>query len=111
MREEYSNYLFSNRILVSPGKSDPAEALEALVGLASVLNIKITSGQELARRDMVDQIAYFYGVDVPKPFYEGFPKSVLELSRDQLLADQVIHYLTTYGFGLFEKAGHSVFEK
>ena len=110
MKQLYKDYLFSNNVLVSPGKSEPVKALEALIGLASVVNVRITSGQELAHPEMVEEIAYYYGENVPLPFYKGFPDSVRELSRDQLLADQFIHYLTTYGFNMFEEAGHSVFE-
>ena len=110
MKQLYKDYLFSGKVLVSPEKSEPVKALEALIGLAAVVNVRITSGQELARPEMVDEIAQHYGVHVPAPFYKGFPDSVRELSRDQLLADQLIHYLTTYGFNMFEEAGHSVFE-
>ena len=111
MRRIYKDYLFSQRILISEGKTEPVKTLEALIGLASVDNVRIISGQELARPEMVEEIAYFYGDNVPLPFYEGFPTSVRALSRDQLLTDQLLHYLTTYGFNMFEEAGHSVFEE
>lgn len=46
-----------------------------------------------------------------EPFYKGFPQSVRALSTEELVFDQLLHYFVTYGFGDFDEAGHSVFEK
>ena len=48
---------------------------------------------------------------MPAPFYTGFPQSVLKLTEEQRLIDQMVHYSVTYGLGDFSQPGHSVLEE
>ena len=72
---------------------------------------RIVKGDKLVRDYMIRIAANQLGEDVPEPFYRGFPQSVRQLTSDQLLFDQMIHYITTYGLGNFSEAGHSLFEE
>lgn len=65
-----------------------------------------------------NRIYFFWSHDVvgsnptgTEPFYKGFPQSVRAFSTEELVFDQLLHYFVTYGFGDFDEAGHSVFEK
>jgi len=51
------------------------------------------------------------GIDVPEPFYKGFPESVRNITKEQFLFNQMIHYVRTYGFGDFSETGHAYFEE
>ncbi|MBO4782986.1 MAG: TerD family protein [Lachnospiraceae bacterium] len=110
MEKVFKDYLFSKHILVSENGKDE-NAFETLFTIANMFSIRITEGQELAEREMIEYISSMVGVDVPKPFYKGFPESVKKLSTDELIFDQMIHYITTYGLGNFSEAGHSLFEE
>ena len=110
MEKVFKDYLFSKHILVSEVGSD-ANAFETLFTIANMFNIRIKEGQALAEREMIEYISSMIGVNVPEPFYKGFPESVRKLSRDKLLFDQLMHYVTTYGLGDFSEAGHSLFEE
>lgn len=111
MERQFQEYLFQKHILVSDEKQEESHVLETLFSLANLFNISITAGKELAQKGMIELAARMLGVNVPKPFYEGFPNSVRELSPDQLLFDQLVHYTVTYGFGNFSQAGHSLLEE
>ena len=130
LREEYKAFLFGKHILVhedyAPGTvirygqndsrlprlfaDNDKYVGQTLLSFSKLLNIRITSGKELARPAMVEYAAYMLGEDVPAAFYQGFPKSVRKLSSDHLLADQIISYFATYGMNDFSKARHSIFE-
>ena len=110
MNENLKAYLFGKHILVSEG-GDEAHPFETLFSLANLFNIRITEGVNLVRSNMISFASKQLGENVPKPFYKGFPQSVRELSPDQLFFDQMLHYITTYGFGNFSEAGHSLFEE
>ncbi len=117
MNSLYKDFLFTKHYLVNDNISD-ADGLnaeknifESLFALAQLFNIKIIKGQELIQSDMISYASKQLGEKVPEPFYKGFPQSVRELSPDQLLFDQMLHYTITYGFGDFSEAGHSVFEE
>ncbi|MBR4396056.1 MAG: hypothetical protein IKT01_06700 [Eubacteriaceae bacterium] len=110
MKDIYKNYLFAKRILVSEKNSSPEEAFSVVFSLASLFNIKIVSGGELAEPGIIKTAEVNIGKKVPDPFYKGFPESVRALSPDQLLFDQLVHYTVTYGFGIFGEAGHSILE-
>ena len=103
-------YLFAQHVLVNEDGPD-ANAFEVLFSLAHYFGIRVTEGAELAERNMIHFARNQFGTDVPEAFYRGFPKSVRELSSDQLLFDQLVHYTVTYGFGNFSRAGHSVVER
>ena len=86
------------------------EQFDILFSLAHFFNIRIVRGRKLVQRDMIRLAQVKLGMHVPEPFYKGFPASVRQLSRDQLIFDQLVHYAVTYGLGDFSAAGHSIFE-
>ena len=110
MENLFKEYLFQKHILVCEGETGKEEAAAVLVSLAGLLGIRIVRGQELARQEMIRFAAEQLGVNVPQPFYQGFPQSVRSLTPDQLLLDQLFHYFQTYGLGNWNTAAHSVFE-
>ncbi|MBP5608880.1 MAG: hypothetical protein J6X66_11540, partial [Lachnospiraceae bacterium] len=109
MNREFKDYLFQKHILVSEGREQ--HTFETLFALANLFNISVKNNRELATQEMISVASSMLGVRVPDPFYRGFPGSVRELSKDQLLFDQMVHYSVTYGFGNFSEAGHSMFEQ
>lgn len=112
MKNIYKKYLFNKHILVNEGNIESTEIqFDTIFALANLFNIKITEGEKLVSREMIKYASQRLGENVPEPFYRGFPQSVKELSADQLLFDQLVHYAITYGFGNFSEAGHSIFEK
>lgn len=108
MEKIFKNYLFNKNILVGDGKSD--NPFEVCFALANLFDINITDGWEMADKDMIRRAEECLGRDVPKAFYRGFPDSVRNLTADQLLFDQLVHYHMTYGFGNFDHPGYSLFE-
>ena len=111
MHEIYKDYLFEKHILVSNGNFEDKNAFEVLFALAHFFGVKIIKGGQLANYEMIGDLSKRFGENVPKPFYKGFPGSVRELTTEELLFDQLLHYSVTYGLGDFEEPGHSVFEK
>ncbi len=112
MKNIYKNYLFEKHYLVSEGDADRIDnQFETMFALANLFNIRIIEGEKLVRDYMIRFAAERLGENVPEPFYRGFPQTVRELSSDQLLFDQMVHYTITYGFGNFSEAGHSLFEE
>ena len=112
MKKSFQRYLFDKHILVSENAGQGAgEAFYTLYTLANKFSISITEGKELAQEKMIPFVSEVLRSFVPAPFYEGFPQTVRELSPDQLLFDQMVHYAMTYGFGQFDTPGHSLFEK
>lgn len=107
MKKSMEDFLFAKHILVSEGGADQIETIYAL---RNKLNIVLTQGHKLANIDVFKYAAHMLGEYVPTPFYRGFPRTVRELSADELLFDQLMHYVQTYGFGDFETAGHSLLE-
>ncbi|MBR5108836.1 MAG: hypothetical protein IK099_01475 [Clostridia bacterium] len=84
--------------------------METLVALARFFGIEITEGAALAQPGMIRLAQEMLGKDVPEPFYRGFPATVRGLTEDQLLFDQAVHYLRTYGLKDFSRPGHSLIE-
>lgn len=111
MHEIYKDYLFEKHILVSNGNLEDKNAFEVLFALAHFFGVKIIKGGKLANYEMIGDFSKRFGENVPEPFYKGFPGSVRELTTEELLFDQLLHYSVTYGLGDFEEPGHSVFEK
>ena len=111
MKDIFKRFLFNKHILVHYVNYGKENSFETAFALANFFNIRITRGQELAERYMIHFASEMLGVDVPEPFYRGFPSSVRQLSRDQLIYDQMLHYFRTYGSGNFTEAGYSVFEE
>lgn len=111
MHEIYKDYLFEKHILVSNWNLEDKNAFEVLFALAHFFGVKIIKGGKLANYEMIGDLSKRFGENVPEPFYKGFPGSVRELTTEELLFDQLLHYSVTYGLGDFEEIGHSVFEK
>lgn len=110
-RELFENYLFTKGYLVNWGEEDRTDCVRSLYALGSVFGIKVTRNPQLAVWRMVNTAHQAIGTDVPWPFYTGFPKSVLKLTEEQRLIDQLIHYAVTYGLGDFSQPGHSLLEE
>ena len=111
MHEIYKDYLFEKHILVSNGNFEDKNAFEVLFALAHFFGVKILKGGKLVNYKMIGELSERFGENVPEPFYKGFPGSVRELTTEELLFDQLLHYSVTYGLGDFEEPGRSVFEK
>ncbi len=112
MNTLYKNYLFNKHYLIAENTAEAKENhFEILFTLANLFNIRVTEGEKLVTRDMIRYVSEQLGENVPEPFYRGFPDTVRELTADQLLFDQLVHYTVTYGFGNFSEAGHSLFEE
>ena len=107
-KSDFKNFLFTKGILVSDEPCD--NAFEVCVSLAKMFDIAIAGGWQRANPDMIRLASDMIGVYVPPAFYRNFPRSVRELSIDELLFDQLFHYCRTYGFGDFSVEGHSAFE-
>lgn len=110
MKAIFTDHLFGKHILVSSG-SGADSAFEALFALANLFNIRVVSGQSLADEEMIHTAQRCLGQNVPEPFYRGFPQSVRELTREELLFDQLVHYYRTYGCGDFSQPGHAMLEE
>ena len=111
VKSVFIKYLFEKHIFAGSDEKQDENVLEILFALAGLFNIRIVSGQEHARKWMINLASELLGEEVPQPFYLGFPESVRALSRDELLFDQLVHYSITYGFGHFSEAGHSLLEE
>lgn len=110
MKEIYKDYLFEKHILVSEKPGEEKYIFETLFAMAHFFGVKITKGKEFVHSGMINELSKRLGENVPEPFYRGFPQSVRELSSEELLFDQLMHYSNTYGLGNFDEPGHSVFE-
>ena len=102
-------YLFTKHVLVNDA-GEGENAAEVLYTLAVTFAIRVTDGAELAHPDMIRLAAKELGTKVPEPFYRGFPDTVRDLSPEQRIFDQFVHYTMTYGFGLTDREWHSMFE-
>jgi hypothetical protein len=114
MKKLYVQYLFSKNILVKPddaGVIGPDEVFGTLFTLARKFGIRIVNGKKLAHPCMLPVAAEYLGEYVPEPFYRGFPDTARQLTPEQLLYDQMLHYFSTYGLGHFDSPEHSVFEE
>ncbi len=110
MKQIYKKQLFRKNCLVSDAKTDADTSFEVIFSLTALFNIRIVSGEKMAQKKMIPFVSEQLGINVPEPFYRGFPDTVRELSADELLFDQLVHYIKTYGLNLFEETGHSLFE-
>ena len=105
--------LFRHGYLTGNGKNlDQKNFVSSIIGLAKLFNIEVNGDIEHLDETSIHTAQRNIGYDVPEPFYRGFPESVRNLTSDQRLIDQAIHYLLTYGIGLFNSApSHSLFEE
>ena len=106
----FQEALFAKRVFVRTAKK-PKNAFETVFALANLFAIRITEGAEYAAENMIRIASRCLGENVPAAFYRGFPDSVRALSPDELLFDQLAHYTVTYGFGHFDRSGHSILEE
>ena len=118
MKDVFKEYLFQKHVLVDESpifylstSEQRSVTFATVVALAKLFSIRIKAGSENVNESMIDDAAKYLGMDVPDPFYRGFPESVRNLTSEQLLYDQLNHYTQTYGLGWFEEAGHSVVEE
>lgn len=111
MKDLFKEYLFNKHILVGEEVQTEENAFNALVAFKNKLGIKITKGDKYASVKLLEFAADRLGEYIPQPFYRSFPESVKELTKDQLLFDQLFHYYKTYWMGNFDEVGHSVFEE
>lgn len=110
MKTTFLKQLFNHNFLVCAEKEASDVAFASRFMLEKTFGIRIVSGKELVTREMVTYVASQLGKRVPEPFYRGFPESVKRLAPNQLLFDQILHYLKTYGLGNFSESGHSKME-
>lgn len=108
MQQIYKDYLFTRNILIATGAEPTIK--ETLYTLATKWNIDIIEGQKYASIDIIKEVENYIPLNIPQSFYKNFPMSVRELSKFELLFDQVFHYWNTYGEGNFDNPGHSIFE-
>ena len=111
MKRIFLEYFFKHHILVSPAETPGENIPELRFALARLFGIRITSGAELLRLEMIPNVSYCISMGVPEPFYRGFPDSIRDLTVPELVIDQYLHYFRTYGQGDFSEAGRSLFEK
>lgn len=110
MKLIFKKYLFNKNIFVSDSEIEH-DRFEVLFGLANVFGIKIVEGSHLVSFEMLSIASDVIGVNIPEPFYKGFPESVKKMSSNDLLFDQLLNYFLTYDIGDFSKARHSLFEE
>ena len=114
MQSIFKEYLFTKHVFVCESADlaqAESQAFETVFSLANLFGISVTKGKDLARMEMIELAAKELGVNVPEPFYKGFPESVKSLTHEELLFDQLVHYAKTYGFGYFDEPGHSILER
>ena len=111
MKAIFKDYLFNHGILVNEAVEKNSKVFETRFALAKLFNIRITDGENLVTADMICYAGEQLGQNVPEPFYIGFPESVRQLTSEQRLFDQLVHYAYTYGRGDFSEQGHSMLEE
>ena len=109
MKDIYVNNLYAKNILVSNSENTD-NYFEVLYALADLFGVKIVKGEKLANVALISFLEKRMWIEVPRPFYKGFPDSVRNLSENELLFDQMYNYFRTYGCGDFEETRHSIFE-
>lgn len=111
MKKMLKEYLFDKHYLVSENDAEEKDAFESAYSLYALYGVKIVSGGKYACKQHLGFVANMLGKMVPAPFYKGFPESVRALSPDELLFDQLVSYVVTYGFGNFDEPRHSILEQ
>lgn len=109
----YTDALYAKNILVKEGtdKCEDKDIALIVALLADRYSISIKKGEELLDAQIFGFLESKFGwKNVPESFYVGFPQSVKMLDKESLLVDQIVHYVTTYGLGNFDEAGHSLLE-
>lgn len=111
MKNIYREYLFTKNLLVAHSIKPSKTAFQTLFSMASLFGVKITKGQAYASLNHVEFLEVMLGHKVPDPFYKGFPQTVRELTKEELLFDQLLSYFKTYDLNDFSTAQHSVMEE
>lgn len=111
LKEQYRKYLFAHNYLVGEKTENYKDAIYYNYALASMFGIKVTAGVFNVNKQCIEDASDFIGKYVPEAFYRGFPQSVLKLTPVELLVDQLVSYLDTYGLGNWDKAQHSRLEE
>ena len=111
MKTHFKEYLFDKHYFVYDSNISERDAFSVMYAMANLFGIRIVSGVEKLQRDMISLASFWLGENVPDAFYKGFPQSVLSLTTDELLFDQLLHYFSTYGLGHVNEPGYSLFEK
>ncbi len=111
MKDIFQDYLFSKGFFVKRRAEEGEDTVAVTLTLAKKFNIVLYKGGEWASLSFVRRASRLLGENIPEPFYQGFPKSLSYLTRNEYLLDQLIHYFRTYGLGNFGEAGRSVFEE
>lgn len=109
MKTIFHDYLFTRHLLVSENQGGE-HAFESLYSLAKLFNIRVLSGEKLADGNMIRTAERCLGLRVPRAFYEGFPRSVREMSPNALLFDQLLHYFIAWVGGDEAPSGVSLLE-
>ena len=111
LKELYRKYLFAHNYLVGEETENYKDAMYYNYALASMFGIKVTAGIFNVNKQCIEDASIFIGKNMPEAFYKGFPQSVLKLTPIELLVDQLISYLDTYGLDNWDAAQHSRFEE
>lgn len=111
MENQFKVYLFDRFYLVHENDATTEESAATMISMAKLFNIEIVKGKELLDPSMISLVSEILGVNVPEPFYRGFPESVKHLTPQELLADQLLNYFITYGLNCFDEPRHSVMEE
>ena len=111
LKEQYRKYLFAHNYIVGEKTENYKDAIYYNYALAAQLGIKVEKGELYVNKQCLEDASNFIGKNIPEAFYRGFPQSVLKLTPVELLVDQLISYLDTYGLGNWEEAQHSIFEE
>lgn len=111
MDKIFIDYLYTKNILVGE-QNKSNDSFEVLFSLARFYGIRVSKGHEYATLDLVKYLGTkLYSPAANNSFYKGFPESVLKLTKDEYLFDQVFSYYKTYGLGLFGNSTHSIMEE
>ncbi|MBR3316171.1 MAG: hypothetical protein IKG18_18780 [Atopobiaceae bacterium] len=114
MLEIFEDYLFAQGYFAADefatGEDQAETVVASLIALWNYARIRIIAHPELANSRMISVAQRNLGFKVPLPFYRDFPDSVLGLSYNERLADQLMHYYRTYCLGDFSHAGRSMLE-
>lgn len=113
MKEIFKKKLFTKHILVhdcEKRRESDKTAFSVMVALGQLFDIRVHGDIQLLDESMLRMAEECIGRYVPPSFYGGFPESVRSLTKEQLLYDQLMHYVQTYGLGDFSEPGHSRLE-
>lgn len=110
MKWIFLNYLFDRGYFVNSSGKVCEHVPETVSSLGRLFGIRIVSGAEYLTMEMIHTASARMGVNVPLPFYRGFPDTVRSLFPEERLFDQLVHYMRTYDFGLFDEPGRSILE-